>query len=288
MDKEPIVNREIALQQLSTHDPCCSCSYLVYVYDTSTYHCYHQCKERNSRRQRQVMPYDRMSEDSRPSSGRSLCAWLLFAQMFIILTTILCGVWFGEYRGGFHWGDERFNYHPFLMTVGFVFAYGQGMLSFKMMQFCSTRVVQWIHGFINLLAVVCIIVGLNSVFDGRKYNLFSLHSWLGITTFILYCLQWVCGFITFIFPSLSMSTKAIYKQMHMFWGIVIFCGACTAIVTGVMDISITDYNKFTSEALMANFFGISAMLTATVVSYVVYNPDFIRQPQIEDEHIPIN
>ena len=174
------------------------------------------------------------------------------------------------------------------------------MLSFKMLQVCSSRVVQYLHATINLTALIFIIVGLYAVFEDNDNTLYSIHSWAGFSVVILYCLQvskiilflynfststfwsnptltlylllvpkfsclgwdievvawlvsatllkrlsesnmhhivfqWACGFVAFIFPGLRMPTKTIYKQIHVFWGVVLFCGATLAIITGIMD-----------------------------------------------------
>ena len=63
------------------------------------------------------------------------------------------------------------------------------MLSYKMLQVCSSRVVQYLHGTLNLIALVFVGVGMFAVFDGNQHNLYSMHSWVGFSVVILYCLQ---------------------------------------------------------------------------------------------------
>ena len=43
------------------------------------------------------------------------------------------GIWMIHYRKGFAWQDDpshEFNWHPFLMTIGLVFLYGNGIKHF--------------------------------------------------------------------------------------------------------------------------------------------------------------
>ena len=47
-----------------------------------------------------------------------------------IAAVVLMGIWMIHYRKGFAWQDDpshEFNWHPFLMTIGLVFLYGNGI-----------------------------------------------------------------------------------------------------------------------------------------------------------------
>ena len=83
-----------------------------------------------------------MSEDSRPSTTRSLWAWLIFAQICLLITVILCGVWFGQFKGGYDWDANNFNYHPFFCTLGFIYVYGQGTLQIGTEQYVTQSIVE--------------------------------------------------------------------------------------------------------------------------------------------------
>lgn len=56
---------------------------------------------------------------------------LLFTitEIFGAILLIAVYIWTGHYRGGFAWNSDpklQFNWHPLLMTVGYVFLYGNG------------------------------------------------------------------------------------------------------------------------------------------------------------------
>ena len=62
-----------------------------------------------------------------------------------IAAVVLMGIWMIHYRKGFAWQDDpshEFNWHPFLMTIGLVFLYGNGIklfISIIMLEFLKTQ-----------------------------------------------------------------------------------------------------------------------------------------------------
>jgi len=76
--------------------------------------------------------------------------------------------------------------------------------------------VKILHGCLLALSLIFASVGLKAVFDSHNRsipptpNLKSLHSWTGITVVTLFGIQWVCGFISFLFPGLKENIQAAY------------------------------------------------------------------------------
>lgn len=87
---------------------------------------------------------------------------------------------------------------------------------YRVLRDVNKLVVKIIHATLLLLSLILSSVGLKAVFDSHnkakppKPNLNSLHSWLGLTTVVLFGLQWVCGFVTFLFPKLTRGIREAY------------------------------------------------------------------------------
>ena len=66
-----------------------------------------------------------------------------------------------------------------------------------------------LHGSLLALSLIFASIGLKAVFDSHnldtppKENLYSIHSWIGMTAVVFFGLQWVAGFVSFLFPTLS-------------------------------------------------------------------------------------
>lgn len=69
------------------------------------------------------------------------------------------------------------------------------MLVYRLFRCCNKLTAKILHTLLYLMAVPCIVVGTITVFDSHNLrvppipNLYSLHSWLGVTTIGLFALQ---------------------------------------------------------------------------------------------------
>lgn len=75
--------------------------------------------------------------------------------------------------------------------------------------------IKILHAAILVTSLILAAVGLQAVFQatskaGKSATLISLHSWFGLTTVILFGLQWVCGFIAYLFPKLNEKLRKAY------------------------------------------------------------------------------
>ncbi|KAH9196117.1 hypothetical protein AeNC1_001894 [Aphanomyces euteiches] len=126
---------------------------------------------------------------------------------------------------GFSWttNDPRvFNWHPVLMTFGFVLCTSQAILVFETKPF-THRTNKLIHATCHTLTLVSVIIGTVAVFrfhnEHNIRNLYSLHSWLGISTLVLYAMQYMFGFLVYLYPGVGAKLRLQVLPNHIAFGI---------------------------------------------------------------------
>ncbi len=102
-------------------------------------------------------------------------------------------------------------------------------------------IIKILHAFLHVGVMAFAIASLISVFYSHNKatkpipNMYSLHSWIGLSAVILFGLQWVFGFISFLFPKLGDNLRASYLSVHKIWGIAIFLMVCGAALMGITE-----------------------------------------------------
>ncbi|KAF5748050.1 transmembrane ascorbate ferrireductase 3 [Tripterygium wilfordii] len=205
------------------------------------------------------------------------------AHVFGILAFILMLVWLLHYRGGIEYDsdnpDRVFNVHPFLMYCGFIFLAGEAMMAYKTV--IATHPVQkFVHMMLHFSAIVLGIVGICAVFrfHDMKHaeDLYSLHSWIGLGTFIVFGLQWMFGLATFMAPGSSMESRARMLPWHICGGRALLYMATCAALTGMMEkYGFLDLGPDSRESRLMNFtalfillFGVFVDLSVALARYV--------------------
>ncbi|XP_014400044.1 PREDICTED: cytochrome b ascorbate-dependent protein 3 isoform X3 [Myotis brandtii] len=105
--------------------------------------------------------------------------------------------WMWSWHGGFAWDGSilTFNCHPVLMVAGLVVVYSAASLVYRLPQSWVGPKLPWkiAHASLHLLAFILTVLGLVAVFRYHNHqhiaNLYSLHSWLGITTVFFFACQ---------------------------------------------------------------------------------------------------
>uniref|UniRef100_A0A6M2ELC0 Cytochrome b561 domain-containing protein n=1 Tax=Populus davidiana TaxID=266767 RepID=A0A6M2ELC0_9ROSI len=198
------------------------------------------------------------------------------AHLFGILAFILMLVWLLHYRGGIEYhsdnSDRVFNAHPFFMYCGFIFLVGEAMMAYKTV--LSRGIVKKsIHMILHLIALCLGIVGICAVFKYHDMihaeDVYSLHSWIGLLTFCLFCLQWVLGFSAFMFPRAAPATRASMLPWHVSGGRALLYMAICAALTGLMEKSTFLDLKNHRESRLINFTGLFVLLFGIFVDLSV-------------------
>lgn len=205
---------------------------------------------------------------------------VLLAEGLGLAACILVGVWMGRYLGGFAWDGSglEFNLHPVLMTVSMIFLYGNATMIYRI--FTGINIpriaVKATHAGALTLATVMMSVGLAAVFQFHNHNnitnLYSLHSWLGMATVVMFLMQLLLGLGIFLLPFASSQLRASYLSSHVFFGIAILSLAAGTCLVGIMEkifFSKIDYGSLPPAALVANASGLCIVAFVITVAYIL-------------------
>ncbi|XP_074324736.1 putative transmembrane ascorbate ferrireductase 3 [Apium graveolens] len=128
--------------------------------------------------------------------------------------------------------------HSFLMAVGFVLVAGEAIMTYKTVP--AQRETQEIfHLILHCVALVAGSIGIYAVlkfhYELSILDMNTLHSWIGMSTFCLFGLQFLLCLFSFMFPSANSGVRSRMETWHMFIGIVIFLMAITSAETGLVE-----------------------------------------------------
>jgi len=240
--------------------------------------------------------------------------WATFgaAEITGIVLVVLMGYWTGVTRGGFAWQEnskKQFNWHPFLITLGLIFLYGNGMMLYRVFRDGKKKTLKLLHAGIMMASFIFMVVALKAAFDSHDYNkgkdgkpspipnMYSLHSWMGIITALLFTMQWVAGFVMFLAPTnIASKLKAIYLSIHVWFGSFIFVLACATALIGVTEKMLFTtffspppykgfYQRLESEGVMMNTTSLLIILFGALVIFLSTNVKYKRMPLPEEAPI---
>ncbi|NWZ93968.1 CY561 protein, partial [Nesospiza acunhae] len=252
-----------------------------------------------------------------PPSPSGLSAYVAVSQLLGLTLLGTTGAWLGRYRGGVAWHSPlQFNAHPLCMVLGMVFLQGDALLVYRVFRHEAKRSTKALHALLHGLALVIALVGIIAVFESHRAkgipDMYSLHSWCGMATFVLYLLQvrggkplappagkglcstcdipmspqWFLGCGFFLFPGASFSLRGWYKPQHIFFGITLFILSITSSLLGITEMllfNISDsYSHFVPEGILANTLGVLLVAFGLVVGYVLTREDWKRPPLAEE------
>ena len=213
----------------------------------------------------------------------------------VIVVTIFS--WFGLFRGGFAWETATlFNIHPTMMTIGLIILPTCGVLSYRIFPF-GKWVQKLIHAGLMCVSLLFIVVSMvaieTSKFALNHTHFWSVHTWCGLLTLIIFCTQLVCG-ITFLLPIQKLRRlKAFLIEWHRFFGLFIIWIATITILAGVseyLNFGVSDdmmnfgkkYSSYAPEGLLGNFFSISVIINSSILTLVLVGPIDRHLPKTAD------
>ncbi|XP_021558719.1 plasma membrane ascorbate-dependent reductase CYBRD1 [Neomonachus schauinslandi] len=214
---------------------------------------------------------------------------LVSALLVGFLSVIFTLIWVLHYREGLGWDGTtlEFNWHPVLMVTGFVFIQGIAIIVYRLPWTwkCSKLLMKSIHAGLHTVAAVLVIIALVSVFDFHNAlsipNMYSLHSWVGLTVVILYILQLLLGVFIFLLPWAPLSLRALVMPVHVYSGLLIFGTVIAAVLTGVTEklffaLNSSGYGTFPPEGVFTNTLGLLIVVYGALIFWIVTRPQWQR------------
>ncbi|KAM3917105.1 plasma membrane ascorbate-dependent reductase CYBRD1 [Leptodactylus fuscus] len=204
-------------------------------------------------------------------------------------------VWVLHYSDGLAWdgGNAEFNWHPVLIITGFVFIEGIAIIVYRLPWTwkCSKLLMKCIHAGLHLTATILVVVALVAVFDfhNAKHipNMYSLHSWVGLTVVILFVLQLVVSIFVYLLPITPVSLRAAFMPIHVYSGLLLFGGVIATALMGITEklifsLKSPSYSSLPPHAIFVNTLGLLIVVFGGLILWITTRPGWKRPP----EHVP--
>uniref|UniRef100_A0A1B0CGU1 Cytochrome b561 domain-containing protein n=1 Tax=Lutzomyia longipalpis TaxID=7200 RepID=A0A1B0CGU1_LUTLO len=225
--------------------------------------------------------------------GNFRVLYLLTVLIGVVLLTLVGG-WIGSHLNGLAWQSNpsvQFNWHPLLMTFGMIFLYGNSILIYRGLRNTRKRTLKITHATLHGVAFVATVIGLKAVFDSHNLatppipNLYSMHSWLGLAAVILFCAQYLVGFIAFLVPGLRQPLRETIMPYHVLFGLMGFVAAAATALLGLTEkifFAEKSYSTLPAQGVLVNFIAVFIVIFTGLVVYLATETRFKRQPLPED------
>ncbi|XP_029790250.1 cytochrome b reductase 1 isoform X2 [Suricata suricatta] len=150
---------------------------------------------------------------------------------------------------------------------------------------CSKLLMKSIHAGLHAVAAILAIISLVAVFDFHNAknipNMYSLHSWVGLTVIILYILQLLLGVFVFLLPWAPLSLRALVMPIHVYSGLLIFGTVIATVLMGVTEklffaLSGSKYSTFPPEGVFTNTLGLLIVVFGALIFWIVTRPQWQR------------
>ncbi|XP_063789548.1 plasma membrane ascorbate-dependent reductase CYBRD1 [Pseudophryne corroboree] len=220
--------------------------------------------------------------------------------LILLVSSLLLGlilitfafVWIFVYAEGLGWdgSNPEFNWHPLLMITGFIFIEGIAIIVYRLPWTwkCSKQFMKFIHASLHLIALVLVAVALVAVFEYHDAktipNMYSLHSWVGLTVVILFALQVVVSMIVYLIPITPISIRAALMPVHVYSGLLLFGGVIATALMGITEklifsLKSPSYSSLPPPAIFVNTLGLLIVVFGGLVFWIATRPAWKRPPE---------
>ncbi|XP_014768447.1 transmembrane ascorbate-dependent reductase CYB561 [Octopus bimaculoides] len=243
---------------------------------------------------------DSYDEGDSPSNLKGFTVTVVFSQLLGLVLIVLLSFWLGHYRGGFAWETDlnlQFNYHPLFMVIGFILINAEALLSFRVFRNQQKYCIKVLHCCMQVSSLVFAIVGIKAVFDTHNLastpipNMYTLHSWLGLTTVLLFSLQVVVAFVSFMWPGISYNLREQLMPFHTFFGKAILVMAAISCLTGMTEkafFALKSNYPTELEGKLINSMGLVLVAFVGIVLFIISWSPWQRIPPPEERHIQLS
>lgn len=170
----------------------------------------------------------------------------IIASHVLALMAMTVVIWWINLLGGLSWEAGKaklvFNWHPLLMITAFSFM-TVATFSYRWKSIKNRRLAKALHGSAWFVAAACMLVALTAVFQSHNdqqsgfiANMYSLHSWIGAVTILMYVSQFLAGLLTFGFNlNMTQSFKANMLTVHYYVGPLVYLSTAMTILLGIQE-----------------------------------------------------
>ncbi|XP_073503063.1 plasma membrane ascorbate-dependent reductase CYBRD1 [Phyllobates terribilis] len=227
--------------------------------------------------------------------------------LFFLASSLILGftlvifvlIWVLHYSDGLAWdgGNAEFNWHPVLIITGFIFIEGIAIIVYRLPWTwkCSKLLMKCIHAGLHLTATVLVVVALVAVFDFHNAknipNMYSLHSWVGLTVVILFVLQLVVSIFVYLLPFTPVSIRAALMPIHVYSGLLLFGGIIATALMGITEKLIFSlknppYSNLPPHGVFVNTLGLMIAVFGGLIIWITTRPGWKRPPEhvLKDQH----
>lgn len=202
-------------------------------------------------------------------------------------------LWTYSFRGGYGLsGTAVFNLHPLLMFGGFIVLSSEAIVIFKVGTGDRTY-KKSVHMTVQLAAIFLALLGIAAAYkfhlDNGIQNFYSLHSWFGLVTIMLYLGQWILGFVAFWQQRVAKAKRTELLPWHVFVGLGAYTVALATAELGLLE-KLTFLQKtgaspvglWDSEAVLVNVIGVVICVYGAVVVLATVVPKPRREAGYRD------
>jgi hypothetical protein len=176
------------------------------------------------------------------------------------------------------YGLHKFSWHPVLMVAGFFLAQAYTLITWCFTPELGKVAARGVVWFFRAAALACFIAAMCAVVNFSLLNradaLVSLHSWIGVCSFIVFGCSFLWGFVVDFVGSLAKKWELNYDihYINKFLAITALVLTCTAVCSGITEFTV-NHDGTGAPVYVCNFVGISSTTQDNPAYYYDHYPN---------------